>query len=64
MFSSGERGIARRIDDDAAARQAFADVVVGVAFERERDALGEKCPEALSGGTMKSEPDGVVGQPG
>ena len=34
MFSSGRKvEVARRIDDDAAAGEALADVVVGVAFQ-------------------------------
>ena len=44
------RDFARRTDDDAAARQALADIVVGLAFELERDAVREPGAEALAGG--------------
>ena len=65
MFSSGsELRVVRRIDDDAAAGEALADVIVGVAFEFERDAVGEKRAEALAGGAGEVEVDGVVGQSG
>ena len=65
MFSSGRKVELRGgIDDDAAAGEAFADVIVGVAFEFERDALGEEGAEALSGGAGELEADGVVGQTG
>ena len=52
----------RRIDDDPAAREAFADVVVGIAFELERDALGEERAEALAGRAGELEVDRVVRQ--
>ena len=42
---------ARRVDDQAASRQALADVVVGVAFQFQRDAAGQKRAEALTGRT-------------
>src|SRR5690606_24038068 len=45
-----ESAFARRVDDQPAARQALADVVVAVAFELERDALREERAEALAGG--------------
>ena len=44
-----ERRLPRRIDDDLAARQALADVVVRVAFERQRDAARHERAEALAG---------------
>src|SRR5262249_54863351 len=55
-------GLGRRIDDHAAAGEAFADVVVGVAFELERDALGEKRAETLPGRAEELEVDRVVRQ--
>ncbi len=59
-----EGGAARRVDDDAAAGEAFADVIVGIAFEFEGDAVGEEGAEALAGGAGELEVDGVVGQAG
>ena len=49
-------------DEDAAAGEALADVVVGVALELERHAVGEERAEALAGGAGELEADGVVGQ--
>ena len=64
MFSSGsERGAARRIDDQPAAGESLADVIVGVAFEFQRHALGEKRAEALARRAGELEADGVVRQP-
>ena len=57
-----EGGVSRRIDDQPAAGEALADVIVGVAFQLERDALGQKRAEALPGGAGELEVDGVVGQ--
>ena len=50
MFSSATNVDAcRRVDDDLAAGQALADVVVGVAFERQRHAARHERAEALAG---------------
>src|SRR3990167_4321255 len=48
IFFGNKGGLMRRIDDDLAARKALAEVIVGVAFEGEADALGEEGPKALS----------------
>ena len=42
--------------------QALADVVVALALELERDALGEPGAETLAGGADKLHVDRVVGQ--
>src|SRR5690606_7156012 len=42
-----------RTDDDAPARKALADVVVGIAHEIERDAVGEPGAEALPGDPLE-----------
>src|SRR5260370_26034986 len=42
-----------RGDADGAAGKSFADVVVGFAFELERNSLGKKSPEALTRGAVK-----------
>ena len=52
----------RRPDDDAPARQALADIVVGIAFELEGDAAREPGAEALPGGAGEAHVDGVVRQ--
>ena len=51
-----------RINDQAAAGQPLADVVVGVAFELERDPTGQPGAEALPGVALHGNVDGVVGQ--
>ncbi len=50
-----EGGIARRIDDDLAAGQALAHVIVGVAFQFQRDARRQKRSEALPGRAGEAE---------
>ena len=57
-----EGGAARRIDDQRAARESLADVVVGIAFQLERHALGQERAEALPGRAVELEADGVVRQ--
>ena len=57
------RGLGR-IGDDAAAGKALAEVVVGVAFKFERDAVGNECAKALAGRAVELEVDGAVGQAG
>ena len=62
MFSSGDERRASRggYDDDAAAREALAEVVVGVALELERDAAREERAEALAGRAGELDADRVV----
>jgi hypothetical protein len=57
-----EGGLARRAHDDARRRQALADVVVGVAFEPQRDAAGQEGAEGLARGAGERDVDGVVGE--
>src|SRR3989344_606020 len=57
-----ERRLARRIHHQLRARQALADVVVGVALEREADALGQERTETLAGGAVEVDADGVFRQ--
>ena len=52
-----------RPDRETAARQSLAGVVVGVADQIDRDALGEERAEALPAGAFHLDEDGVVGQP-
>src|SRR5579864_460351 len=61
LFGS-EGGIAWRVNDDLAARQSLAHIVVGVAFERECDALGEERTEALTRRTGKMDANRIVGE--
>ena len=51
-----------RIDDDAAAGKALADVIVRVADEFQRDAAGQERAEALAGRAGELEVDRAVGQ--
>src|SRR5690348_4634621 len=56
--------VARRIDDQPAARQALAGVVVGRAFERESDAVRQEAAERLAAGALEANVDGGVRQAG
>src|SRR5215471_3612217 len=48
VFFRGKTRLLRRVDDEATARKALANVVVGIAFESHGYALGQKCAEALA----------------
>ena len=61
-FLGHDAAVGRRPDDQAPARQAFADIVVGFAIEFEGDAAREPSPETLSGGAGKVHMDGAVRQ--
>ena len=63
-FFRHDAAVRRRPDDDAPARQALADIVVGVAVELEGDAAREPGAEALAGGAGEAHVDGAVGQAG
>ncbi len=63
-FFGQEAGGLGRIGDDAAAGEALAEIVVGVAFELERDAVGNEGAEALAGRAAELEVDGAVRQSG
>ena len=52
---SGGRG-----DDQLAAREPLADVVVGVAAHPERDPAGQERPEALPGAAVELQVDRVL----
>ena len=47
----------RRADDDAAARKALADIVVGIAGQIERDAVREERTERLARNARKRDVD-------
>src|SRR6185295_11831117 len=57
-----ERRAGRRSDDQLAARQALADVVVGVAFEEESHAARHERAEALTRGALEADADRILGQ--
>src|SRR5262249_22062922 len=57
-----EAAVGGGTDDDAAAREALADIVVGVALEFESHAVREPGAEALAGGAGQLHVDGVVRQ--
>jgi len=59
-----EAGGAGRVDDDAAAAEALADVVVGVAFESQRDAGREEGAKALASAAVELEANGIRRQAG
>ena len=57
-----EPGFGRRVDDQLAAGQSLADVVVGLADQLQGDAVGQEGAEALAGGPLQADVDGVVRQ--
>src|SRR5690606_18354448 len=54
--------VLRRVDDEAAAGEALADIVVRLAFEFERHARRDPDAEALSGRAGELHMDRVVGE--
>ena len=52
------------IDDDPPTRQPFADVVIGVAFELERDAVGEERAERLARRSLEAHANRIGRQSG
>src|SRR5439155_2535396 len=62
VFRRNECGVCRRIDDDFAAGQPFADVIVGVTLQNESHALGHKRAEALARAAGEVNLDGVFGK--
>ena len=65
MFSVGSRARpAGGLHHDAAARQALADIVVGVADQLQRDAARQEGAEALAGGAGEAHADRVFRQAG
>src|SRR6202023_845788 len=63
-FLRHDAGIARRLDDDAAAGQALADIVVAFAFEIEGDAARQPGAERLARSALEADVDGIVRQAG
>src|SRR5205085_7912286 len=53
----------RRVDGDLAAAEPLADVLVGVAFQRQRHAARDGGAEALPRGAVEVQLDRVLGQP-
>src|SRR5262249_27490746 len=61
-FLRHEAAVACRADNEAAAREALADIVVGVAYEIEGYPARQPGTEALAGGAGELDVDGVIGQ--
>src|SRR5699024_385967 len=62
LLTCVEHRFAGRPYDDPPAREALADVVVGVALETERDATGQERPEGLARRSEEGQVDRAVGQ--
>src|SRR5690606_27455522 len=62
-FFRNDTGEGIRPDDQPAARQAFADVIVGFADQVERYAARHPGSEALPRGTFQRQPNRIVWQP-
>src|SRR5207245_11284276 len=59
----GQEGrLARRVDDDLSAREALADVIVGVALERQRQPARNERAEARARAALEAQLDGVLGE--
>ena len=65
LLLGDEAGRARQrgTHDEPATGQALAEVVVGVAFEAQRDAAGQEGSEALAGRAGEGDVDGPIRQP-
>ena len=64
IFSSGRKVDAlRRIDDQSTAGKPLPKIIVGLAFQFEGDALGEKRAETLAGRPVEAEADDIAGKP-
>src|SRR5207237_2411728 len=59
-----DAGIVRRLDDDAAAGKALADIVVAFAFEIEGDAARQPRAERLARSALEVDLNGIVREPG
>ncbi len=64
MFSVGSRLHRRLAHDDAAAGQALADIVVGIAGQLQRHAARQERAEAAAGVAAQADRDRVFRQPG
>ncbi len=62
IFFRHERRIARRINDQPSAGKSLAHVIVGFAFQGQRDALRQERAETLSRAPVELHADGVLGQ--
>src|ERR1700748_3493204 len=59
-----DAAVGRRFDDDLAAREALADIVVAFPFEREGAAVGKPRAERLAGRALEADLDRVLRQAG
>ena len=62
IFLGLEFALFRRVDDELAAGKALAEIVVGVALQLQRQALGDKCAEALTRAAGAANLVGILGQ--
>src|SRR5262249_29485056 len=62
-FFRHDARIRRRADDQVAARQALADIIVGISLKFEGDAAREPGAEALAGRAGEADMYRIVGQP-
>src|SRR5208337_2188119 len=61
LLRSKFRG-ARRIENQFSAGKSFADIVVGLAFQRQRYPTDQKCAKALPGAPRETHANGILGQ--
>ncbi len=63
-FLGGKSRAGRGINDDFPTRKAFAEVIVGIALEQERQPAGDEGAQTLTGRALEFQADGIVGQTG
>ncbi len=64
IFFGSEDRTSRRIDNQASTGQSLAHIIVGIAFQRQRDSLGEERTETLPRRSLEMNSYRVVGQSG
>ena len=64
VFLGHKRGTFGRINNQFAAAQALAEIIIGIAFELQGHALGNERAQALTGTAVELQMDGVFRQPG
>src|ERR1022692_2007646 len=60
IFFGSKGGTLGWIHDDAAAGKALTHIVVGLAFESDRDSVGQKCSQTLSGRAVQVDSECLV----
>ncbi|MNI68812.1 hypothetical protein D3C73_1245250 [compost metagenome] len=62
IIFSGKGRFWRRLDNQLASGQSFTDIVIGVTFDRNGDALRYECAKTLSGRAREVQSDRIIRQ--